>query len=377
MAESLLFALAESFITKLASQAVKEASLALGVSEELLDIKNTVSFMKAVLLDAELKQHQNNELREWLKQIKRIFSDAEDVIDDFECEGLRKQVASGSTRKQVRLLLVLDDVWNEDRVMWEELRGLIQAGAQGSKVLVTTRSNKVANMMGTYSSCNLQGLSGEDSLSVFVKWAFKEGEERKYPELMEIGKKIVLKCGGVPLALRTLGSSLFSKVDQIQEWMIVRDNEIWNLPQVDEDILPAAIKLSYDQLPSYLKQCFACFSLFEEDFHFNSCLTIVLWEALGFLPSPNQGEKLKDIGNRSLRSVSLHVVPNIESLSIDGCNKLNLSMGHDNQIAKLKLKLLHLESLLQLRRLFLSGYEDVRTHYNPCTVPPRAATRRQ
>ncbi|MCI11009.1 disease resistance protein, partial [Trifolium medium] len=75
------------------------------VSKELLDIKNTVSFIKAVLLDAEQKQHQNNELREWLKQIKRIFSDAEDVIDDFECEGLRKQVASGSKRKKVRLFL--------------------------------------------------------------------------------------------------------------------------------------------------------------------------------------------------------------------------------------------------------------------------------
>jgi hypothetical protein len=45
--------------------------------------------------------------------------------------------------------------------------------------------------------------------------------------------------------------------------------------------------------------------------------------------------------------MSLHVIPNIESLSIDGCNKLNLSMGNDNQIAKLKL--LYLESLLQLK----------------------------
>ncbi|PNX72501.1 disease resistance protein rga2-like, partial [Trifolium pratense] len=102
MAESLLFGLAESFIGKIASRAVQEASLALGVYDELQDIKNTASLIKAVLLDAEQKQQQNHQLREWLRQIKRVFNDAEDIIDDFECEALRKHVVntSGSfTRK--------------------------------------------------------------------------------------------------------------------------------------------------------------------------------------------------------------------------------------------------------------------------------------
>jgi len=104
MAESFLFSLVESFITKVASRAVEEASLALGVYDDLREIKNTVSLIKAVFLDAELKQTQNHELREWLQQIKRIFYDAEDVIDDFECEALRKDVVntSGSIRRKVR-----------------------------------------------------------------------------------------------------------------------------------------------------------------------------------------------------------------------------------------------------------------------------------
>jgi hypothetical protein len=94
MAESLLFSLAESFIGKIASRAVQEASLALGVYNDLQDIKNTVSLIKAVLLDAEQKQQQNHLLREWLRQIKRVFTDAEDIIDDFECEALRKHVVN-------------------------------------------------------------------------------------------------------------------------------------------------------------------------------------------------------------------------------------------------------------------------------------------
>ncbi|CAJ2673183.1 unnamed protein product [Trifolium pratense] len=473
MAESLLFGLAESFIGKIASRAVQEASLVLGVYDELQDIKNTASLIKAVLLDAEQKQWQNNQLREWLRQIKRVFNHAEDIIDDFECEALRKHVVntSGSFTRKVRrycsssnpivyplkmahqikhikerfnkvavdrvnfglqinesdnrvvqrremthshvnesdvigrehdkqkiidlvlqddgdkclyvipivgigglgkttltkcvfndksvvqsfplkmwvcvsddfelkhvllkilnsansnqihqenfdvdqlkirlrnilvgqkFLLVLDDVWNEDRVKWEDLKDIIQgvAGAEGSKVLVTTRSHTVANMMGTSSSHILQGLSRVDSQSVFVKWAFKEGEVENYPELMEIGKEIVQKCGGLPLALRTLGSSLFLKVD-IEDWKFVRDNEIWNLPQKEDDILPA-IKLSYDQLPSYLKSCFACFSLFEKDFQFSNYHVTELWEALGFLPSPKRGQTIDDVGNQLLHDL--------------------------------------------------------------------------
>jgi len=480
MAESLLFGVAESFIGKLASAAVKEASLALGVNDDLQEIKNTVSLVKAVLLDAEQKQWQNHELREWLKQIKRVFYDAEDLIDDFQCEALRKQIinTSGSIGKKVRrfvsnsnplvyrlkmahqikhikerfdkaaadrlkfglqindsenrvvkrrelthsyvigsdvigrehdkqkiidmllqdsnslsvipivgigglgkttlakavfndksldetfplkmwvcvsddfelknllvkilnsasvsgsadpnpihqenftnldleqlqnhlrnvfagkkFLLVLDDVWNQDRVKWVELKNLIKVGAEGSKVLVTTRNHSIAKMMSTNSSyiLELEGLSPEDSLSVFVKWAFEEGEEKKYLELVEIGKEIVQKCGGLPLALRTLGSSLFLKVD-VEEWKFIRDSEIWNLPQKEDDILPA-IKLSYDQLPSYLKQCFACFSLFEKDLQFTNFDVHVLWEALGFLPQPNKGKPLDDISNHFLHEL--------------------------------------------------------------------------
>lgn len=70
-----------------------------------------------------------------------------------------------------------------------------------------------------------------------------------------------------------------------------------------------------------------------------------LFEGIEELPSL----KFLDITScKSLRSVPLHVIPNLESLSIDACYRLNLSMGHDNQIAKLRLKLLYLESLPQL-----------------------------
>ncbi|CAJ2673536.1 unnamed protein product [Trifolium pratense] len=177
-----------------------------------------------------------------------------------------------NTLADQKFLLVLDDVWNENQVKWEELKDLIQVCAKGSKVLVTTRSHKTADMMSTNTSHILEGLSQKDSLSVFVKWAFKEGEDKKHPELMEVGKVIVQKCG---------------------------DSGIWNLPQEDNGILPA-IKLSYDQLPSYLKRCFACFSLFEKSTRLNDFHVTAFWDALGFLPTPKQGENSGDIRKQLL-----------------------------------------------------------------------------
>ena len=196
---------------------------------------------------------------------------------------------------------VLDNAWNEDLVKWVELKNLVQVGAEGSKVLMTTCSHSIAKMMGTNTSYILKGLSPKDSLSVFVKWAFKVGEEKNYPKLIEIGKEIVKKCGGLPLALRTLGSSLFLKFDS-EEWMFIKDSEIWDLPKKEDDILPA-LKLSYDQLPSYLKRCFAYFSLFQKDFQFFTLNVSMIWVALGFLPSPNRGKTLEDISIQFLHEL--------------------------------------------------------------------------
>ncbi|XP_057720775.1 putative disease resistance protein RGA1 isoform X1 [Arachis stenosperma] len=484
MAESFIFSIADSLTSKLASRAYGEASRVVGVYDDLQDLKTSLSYVKAVLLDAEQKQkqEQSHELREWLKQIKLVFYDAENLLDQVDCETLRKQVirdygtpkdkvgrffsssnplvfryklahqikeikkrldkvaadrdkfglqvidvdrrvvhkremtyshvvesdvigrahdkkkiikllmepildnnagykhisvipivgfgglgkttlaklvfndkrvtksfplkrwvsvsddfnikslilkiinplsdfASSTGQQNLRdleieqlqhrlrnvlegkkFLLVLDDVWNEDRVKWVELQHLISVGAQGSKVIVTTRSQSIASMMGTVAySHHLKGLSPKNSLRLFVRWAFKEGEEGKYPDLIEIGREILKKCKGVPLAVRTLGSSLFSK-HEIQEWESLRDKEIWNLPQKEDDILPA-LKLSYDEMPSHLRQCFALLSLYPRNFRFDSFGVASLWGAAGLLPLQSKDKTMVDVAHQYLRDL--------------------------------------------------------------------------
>ncbi|KAK8361191.1 hypothetical protein V6Z11_A03G023400 [Gossypium hirsutum] len=48
-----------------------------------------------------------------------------------------------------RFFMVIDDVWNEDKKKWSELKDLLCGEAQGSRIIVTTRSRKVATITGT------------------------------------------------------------------------------------------------------------------------------------------------------------------------------------------------------------------------------------
>ncbi|XP_062168286.1 putative disease resistance protein RGA1 [Alnus glutinosa] len=235
--------------------------------------------------------------------IKDILKSANGAIDEKLGVDLW-QISLRNSLKNKKFLLILDDVWNEDRSKWVELKGLLSGGSIESRIVVTTRSRSVASMVGSGRTYTLEGLSHDDSLSLFVKWAFKEGEDKQYPNLLEIGKEIVKKCKGVPLAIRTLGSLLFSKVDELQYWKFVRDNEIWRLEQKEGDILPV-LKLSYNPMPSHLKQCFAFCSLFPKDHEFDSNELIAFWMAHGLLnKTPNsQNLELEDVGDMYIKEL--------------------------------------------------------------------------
>ncbi|KAL4601015.1 hypothetical protein ACB092_11G241500 [Castanea dentata] len=194
-----------------------------------------------------------------------------------------------------RYLLVLDDVWNEDPKKWLSLTDILKSGARGSKILVTTRSNKVAKITQTVPPYMLEGLNEKESWSLFKQMAFEKGQEPENSKFKEIGKEILKKCRGVPLAIRTIGSLLYFKNTE-KEWLSFKDSELSNIPQEENDILPT-LKLSYDHLPSYLKQCFAYCCLFPKDYKIHKPTLIQMWMAQGFIRPLNQNQCLEDVGH--------------------------------------------------------------------------------
>ncbi|KAF2324188.1 hypothetical protein GH714_009709 [Hevea brasiliensis] len=157
-----------------------------------------------------------------------ILESASNVRGDFtEMDALQFRLQELLIGK--RYLLVLDDVWNEDDNEWDKLRTSLKGGVEGSTVIVTTRSEKVALIMGTSYIHYLQGLSDKDCWALFEKRAFGRDAD-KHRRLFSIGKQIVKKCEGVPLAARTIGGLMRFKGDE-REWLLVQDSDLWDLSQ--------------------------------------------------------------------------------------------------------------------------------------------------
>ena len=196
-----------------------------------------------------------------------------------------------------RFLLVLDDVWNKNYGDWVLLRSPFSTGAAGSKIIVTTRDAEVARMMaGSDNYHYVKALSYDDCWSVFVQHAFENRNICAHPSLEVIGKKIVQKCGGLPLAAKTLGGLLRSK-SKDDEWEDVLYSKIWNFPDKESDILPA-LRLSYHYLPSHLKRCFAYCSIFPKDYEFDKKELVLLWMAEGLIQQSPKGKKqMEDMGS--------------------------------------------------------------------------------
>ena len=193
-----------------------------------------------------------------------------------------------------KYLLVLDDMWNEDNTKWLLLKNLLMVGARGSRIVVTTRSEMVVSITRATSWYALGGLPVEKAWNLFVKVAFGEGHLPKNQAFISLGKEILEKCVGVPLAIRTIASLLHSKASE-NEWRSFKNNELSKIPQEENNIL-STLKLSYDHLPSYIKQCFAYCRLFPKDYEIDVETLIDLWAAQGFIKLSNPKQRVKDVG---------------------------------------------------------------------------------
>ncbi|MBA0579923.1 hypothetical protein Gorai_022166, partial [Gossypium raimondii] len=74
------------------------------------------------------------------------------------------------------------------------------------------------------------------------------------------GKQIVQKCGGVPLAVKTLGSMLQLKHRE-SDWLSVKESEIWEFSDDESGILPALTIYHHDE-GIFLE--LSCRSLFQD-----------------------------------------------------------------------------------------------------------------
>ncbi|GLU05063.1 hypothetical protein SLE2022_221840 [Rubroshorea leprosula] len=276
--------------------------------------KTTIA--KAVFRNDNIQEHfgdnkmwvcvsENFDVKRILMEMFKYCSGSSSGDEDF---GSRDRVMKEIQKKlgEKNYLLILDDVWNEERQRWEDLRhcllGISKNKGSRIKVLVTTRLEKVASLMALTNEHIHRPwlLTVDDCWTIIKQRAFGDNS---VPEGLEgIGKQIARRCKGVPLVASIIGAILQNKRDK-REWQAITENRVWDSLENEGGILDI-IKFSYDRLPTLaLKQCFAFCSIFPKDFVMEREMLIQIWMAQGFFESSEEISNMtaEDIGDKYFR----------------------------------------------------------------------------
>ncbi|KAK2440167.1 putative disease resistance RPP13 protein [Trifolium repens] len=266
---------------------------------------------KLVYNDNKIKEHF--QLEAWV-YVSESFNDVgltKAILKSFgfSADGedlslLQNQLQHELTGK--KYLLVLDDIWNwnGNAACWENLLLPFNHGSFGSKIIVTTREKKVENVLNS-KLFDLQQLDKSDCWRLFETHAFHGRNVCEHPDLKLIGKKIVKKCGGLPLAIKTLGQLLRRKFSE-PEWMKILETDMGRLSDEDNKVNPV-LRLSYHNLPSNHKRCFAYCSIFPKGGEFGKGDLIIFWMAEGLLKCCEAYESEEEFGSQifsDLESIS-------------------------------------------------------------------------
>nr|XP_011467946.1 PREDICTED: putative disease resistance protein RGA3 isoform X1 [Fragaria vesca subsp. vesca] len=92
--ESVLTFAAEGILSKVSSLAANKIALAWGFKAELEKLRQSLSYIQDLLGSAadQRLDDRGKAVEEWVKKLKQVAEDADDVLDEFEYELLRQQV---------------------------------------------------------------------------------------------------------------------------------------------------------------------------------------------------------------------------------------------------------------------------------------------
>ncbi|XBI76746.1 hypothetical protein VPH35_069945 [Triticum aestivum] len=195
-----------------------------------------------------------------------------------------------------RYFIVLDDLWTIDA--WKGITNIAfpVSNNKCSRVIVTTRDVGLAEQCTSESLIyHLKHLQISDATNLLLRKSRKTREDMKNDKKMKIVvTKIMKKCGGLPLAILTIGGILATKKLTESESIYKQiPSELESNPSLEA--LRSIVTLSYNYLPSHLKSCFLYLSLFPEDFEIKRRRVVERWIVEGFVRT-NGGVNIEDVG---------------------------------------------------------------------------------
>ncbi|KAA3453081.1 disease resistance protein isoform X1 [Gossypium australe] len=169
-------------------------------------------------------------------------------------------------KNEPRILIILDDIW-ESINLKEKIGIPIGDDHKGCKVLLTTRRKRVCQIMECRPVVQLDCLDDDEAWTLFEK---KAGlDDFSDDSIKTPAKKIVKKCGGLPIAIIPLASALKGKTN-CYEWEAayrrLEGRRLTEIEDVNKENAYVCLEASFDYLKNTeTKTCFLLCSLFPED----------------------------------------------------------------------------------------------------------------
>ncbi|XBJ28240.1 hypothetical protein VPH35_005376 [Triticum aestivum] len=211
-------------------------------------------------------------------------------VDDI-IEELREHL------KKKRYLIVADDVW--DQSAWNTISCAFREDDNGSRVIVTTRVERVAGAA-CQNDCEgiykLKPLNEQNSRMLLLNRIF--GSEHDCPfQLEEVVAEILKKCHGLPLAVITIASLLASEERSRNAWESIRGflgTQTSANPSLRE--MKSILNLSYMHLPARLRACLLYLGMYLEDREILRDDLVRQWIAEGLLVGSLHVQDLEAVG---------------------------------------------------------------------------------
>ncbi|CAN6374565.1 unnamed protein product [Urochloa humidicola] len=220
-----------------------------------------------------------------------------------------------------RFILVLDDVWEQDLCINNIME--VFPTNRISRFVLTSRNFDVASLATSNCTINLEALGENNSWNLFCKVAFRNNDDKNCPsELQDLVAKFLQRCNGLPIAIACIGRLLSFKPTTYPEWeKVYKELESHSANNAIRNV-DTILKVSLEDLPYELKNCFLHCAIFPEDYEMKRRRLIRHWITSGFIKAEENKTLeqvaegyLSDLVNRSL----LQVVMKNEAGRVKSC----------------------------------------------------------
>ncbi|CAN6561751.1 unnamed protein product [Malus baccata var. baccata] len=138
---------------------------------------------------------------------------------------------------KLRVLVIVDGVDSVNQL--EALAIKSDSFGPGSRIIITTRDKRLLEILKVDTICHLPAMNNEEALELLSWHAFS----KDYPnnEYLQVSREVVDYCGGLPLALKVLGTHLFERRTSVWESALKK----WKRSR-PYSVIHQNLKISYD-----------------------------------------------------------------------------------------------------------------------------------